>query len=218
MKLPGIGKETGYKLLKMGVETVQTLSEIPVNMMQNLLGKTGIELHKKANGIDDSPVVPYREQKSISTEETFSSDTIDMKFIHKELVRMTEKIAFELRSQNRLTGCITVKIRYSDFQTETRQSTLSYTSADHVLIKKVKELFTQLYQKRQLIRLIGIRFTDLIPGTYQINLFDDTAELISLYQAIDSVKRQFGEQFLIRAAGAETQKPLTPELLKAFRM
>lgn len=219
MKIPGIGKETGYKLLKMGVETVKTLSDIPVEMMHNLLGKQGVELHRRANGIDESPVIPYREQKSISTEETFPTDTIDMGFIHKELVRMTEKIAFELRSQNRLTGCVTVKIRYSDFRTETRQASIAYTSADHVLLVKVKELFAQLYQRRQLIRLIGVRFTDLIPGTYQIHLFDDTQELIRLYQAIDSVKKQYGESFLIRAAGCESkQPPLAESLFRAFRI
>jgi DNA polymerase IV len=203
MKIPGIGKETGYKLVKMGVETVRTLSEIPVNMMQNLLGQNGLELHRRANGIDESPVIPYREQKSISTEETFEADTIDMRFIHAELVRMTEKIAFELRSQNKLTGCISVKLRYSDFQTEQKQCSIPYNSSDHVLIQKVKDLFDKLYTKRQLIRLIGVRFTDLVAGTYQVNLFEDTQEFIQLYQAIDSVKKQFGEQALMRAAGAK---------------
>jgi DNA polymerase-4 len=201
MKMPGIGKETGYKLLKMGVETVKILSEIPVIMMHNLLGKNGIELHKRANGIDETPVIPFWEQQSVSTEQTFDSDTIDMVFLHKELVRMTEKIAFELRSKNKLTGCVAVKIRYSDFQTEQKQASIYYTAADHVLLKKVKELFDKLYNRRQLIRLIGVRFTDLIAGTYQINLFDDTQETIRLYQAIDSVKKQYGESYLIRAGG-----------------
>jgi DNA polymerase IV len=219
MKIPGIGKETGYKLLKMGVETVKTLSEIPVNMMHNLLGKNGIDLHRKANGIDESPVVPYREQKSISTEETFQTDTIDTRFIYKELVRMTEKISFELRSQNRLAGCITVKIRYSDFQTETKQASIQYTAADDVLLKKVKELFDKVYTRRQLIRLIGVRFTDLIPGIHQIHLFDDTQELIKLYQAIDSVKKQYGENFLIRAAGCQTKhQPIAGKLFKGFKI
>jgi DNA polymerase IV len=221
MKIPGIGKETGYKLLKMGVETVKTLSEIPVNMMQNLLGKNGIELHRRANGVDESPVVPYREQKSISTEETFQTDTIDMKFIYGELIRMTEKIAFELRSQNKLAGCVSVKIRYSDFQTEQKQTTIAYTGSDHVMIQKVKELFNKLYTKRQLIRLIGVRFTDLIPGTHQINLFDDTQELISLYHAIDSVKKQYGEKYLVRAAGcteSNNYKPIVGKLFKAFNI
>jgi DNA polymerase-4 len=166
------------------------------------LGKNGTELHRRANGIDESPVVPYREQKSISTEQTFETDTIDTRFLYMQLARMTEKIAFELRSQNRLTGCISLKIRYSDFQTAQKQTSINYTAADHELLKKAKELFDSLYTRRQLIRLIGIRFTDLIPGTYQINLFNDTQEMVNLYQAIDSIKKQYGEKYVVRAIGA----------------
>ena len=180
---------------------MKLLSEIPVEMIQNLLGKNGSDLWRKANGIDETPVVPFHEQKSISTENTFQQDTIDMNFLNSELVRMTEKIAFELRLQGKVTGCITVKLRYSNFETFTTQLTIPYSNADHVLLKTAKELFTKLYERRMLIRMIGIRFTNLIPGNYQINLFDDTQETISLYQAIDSVKKQFGEGLLIRAAG-----------------
>ncbi|MEP7372254.1 MAG: DNA polymerase IV [Chitinophagaceae bacterium] len=202
MKIPGIGKETGYKLLKMGVETVKVLSEIPVELLQNLLGKNGSELWRRANGIDESPVVPYREQKSISTEETFQTDTIDINFLQAQLVRMTESIAFELRSQNKLTGCIALKLRYSDFETHTIQKSIPYTNADHTLFKIAKELFATLYKRRILVRLIGVRFSHLITGTYQINLFEDTQEAIRLYQAIDSIKKQFGEKFVVRASGA----------------
>jgi DNA polymerase-4 len=219
MKIPGIGKETGYKLQKMGVETVRVLSKIPVELLQNLLGKWGTELWRKANGIDETPVVPYHEQKSISTEHTFQQDTIDIKFLNSELVRMTEKIAFELRSQNKLTGCVTVKLRYSNFETYTKQVSLSYTNADHILLKTVKDLFKKLYDKRILIRLIGVRFTDLIPGNYQISLFDDTQELISLYQAIDSVKKKYGENYLIRAAGDKSNyQPVAGKLIKVFKV
>ena len=219
-KLPGIGKERGYKLLKMGVETVKTLSEIPVHMVHNLFGKDGIDLHRKANGIDESPVVPYKEQKSISTERTFQTDTIDPKFLATELTRMTEKIAFELRSQGRLTGCITVKIRYSDFVTETKQECITYTAQDHLLLKKVKELFDKLYARRQLIRLVGVRFTDLIAGVYQPDLYQDRQEFLRLYQAIDSVKKQFGEKYVIRASGvgAKPYEPIAGKLLKAFNL
>ncbi|HUZ61827.1 MAG TPA: DNA polymerase IV [Hanamia sp.] len=206
MKIPGIGKETGYKLLKMGVETVKTLSEIPIRLMNNLLGKNGNELHRRANGIDESPVAPYREQQSISTERTFESDTIDTAFLQRQLVRMTEKIAFELRSQNKLTGCISIKIRYSDFQTEQKQSVINYTASDDELITKAKDLFNALYTRRQLIRLLGVRFSDLIAGTYQINLFTDTQEQIRLYHAIDSVKKQYGEKYIIRAGGYDLNK------------
>jgi DNA polymerase-4 len=201
MKIPGVGKETGYKLLKMGVETVRTLSEIPVEMMENLMGRSGIDLWRKANGIDETPVVPYHEQKSISTENTFQADTIDVHFLHSQLVRMTEAIAFQLRQQNKLTGCVTVKVRYSNFETFTKQATIAYTNADHVLLKTAKALFNSLYDRRLLVRLIGIRFTHLIPGNYQISLFDDTEEMISLYQAIDSVKNRFGEKLLVKASG-----------------
>ena len=201
-KIPGIGKETAYTLVKMGIETVSVLCQIPVEMLQNLLGKNGTELWRKANGIDESPVVPFHEQKSISTENTFQTDTIDVQYLHSELVRMTEHIAFQLRQENKLTGCVTVKLRYSNFETFTKQITIPYTNADHILLKTAKELFTKLYDRRILVRMIGVRFTNLIPGNYQIRLFEDTEESIKLYQAIDSVKKQFGEGLIKRASGA----------------
>lgn len=200
-KIPGIGKETSALLNRMGVETVRTLSEIPAPMLHNLLGKNGIELWRRANGIDESPVVPYREQKSISAENTFQADTIDIQFLQAQLVRMTESIAYELRKQNKLTGCVTVKLRYANFDTVTKQSSIAYTGADHILLETAKNLFSQLYDRRMLVRLLGIRFTHLIPGNYQISLFDDTQEMIRLYQAIDSVKNRFGETKLKRARG-----------------
>jgi DNA polymerase-4 len=200
-KIPGIGKQTAILLLKMGVETVKVLSDIPVEMMQNLLGKNGSELWRRANGIDETPVVPFHEQKSISTENTFGQDTIDLNFLHAQMMRMTERIAFDLRKQNKLTGCVTVKLRYSNFDTFTKQKTIPYTNADHVLFKTAKELFEKLYDRRMLIRMLGIRFTNLIPGNYQINLFQDTQEMIKLYQAFDSVKRRFGEGMVVRGGG-----------------
>ena len=134
---------------------------------------------------------------------------------------MTEKIAFELRDTNKLTGCITVKLRYSDFQTETIQATIPYTAADHVLLAKAKELFNKLYKRRQLVRLIGVRSSHLVPGNYQITLFDDTQETVKLYQAIDSIKHQYGEQFLIRAAGFDDgkrdDKPKVEKRVRQFK-
>lgn len=199
-KIPMIGKQTAELLRQMGVETVRTLSEIPINYLQNLLGKNGIELWRRANAIDDTPVIPFHEQKSISTENTFPNDTIDVGFLSAELARMCEKIGFELRQQNKLTGCLTVKMRYSNFDTITSQCSISYTSADHVLLKIAKNLFARMYDRRLLVRLIGVRFTNLVPGNYQINLFDDTAEMIRLYQSIDHVKNRFGSHLLMRAS------------------
>jgi DNA polymerase IV len=200
-KLPMAGPKTTELLRQMGVVKIKTLSEIPVEMMENLMGKPGIELWRRANGIDESPVVPYSEQKSISTENTFESDTIDIRFLQAKLVQMTEKIAFELRQQNKLTGCVTVKIRYSDFNTVTKQCTIAYTALDHLLLQTVKELFNKLYDRRLLVRLIGVRFTHLVPGNYQISLFDDSDDLIRLYQEIDKLNGRFGRYLIMRASG-----------------
>ena len=200
-KLPMVGAKTSQLFRQMGVRTIRTLSEIPVEMMENLMGKSGVEIWRRANGIDESPVVPYQEQVSISTENTFETDTIDLRFMNAQLVRMTEKIAHELRSQNKLAGCVTVKLRYSNFDTVTKQCTISYTSLDNVLIKKVKELFIKLYDRRLLVRLIGVRFSHLVPGNYQISLFEDTDDLIRLYQEMDKLNGRFGKYMIMRASG-----------------
>jgi DNA polymerase IV len=201
-KLPGIGKETAYKLVRRGVEKIQTLSRIPIEMLEAMLGKTGIELWRKANGLDESLVVPYREQKSISTENTFQADTINIGFLHAQLVRMAESVGFELRKQGQLTGCVTVKLRYSNFDTVVRQKTIDFTGSDETLLLTAQELFDKLYDRRLLVRLLGIRLTRLVPGNYQIKLYEDTQESVRLYQSIDSIKRQFGEKALMRAVGA----------------
>lgn len=202
-KLPMVGKETALQLHRRGVETVKTLSEVPVALLEAWLGKNGISLWNKANGIDNSPVIPYHEQKSISTEHTFPADTIDMHFLHAELVRMTERVAFELRQQDKLAGCITVKIRYADFETVSKQLSITYTCSDHVLLQQVKELFSKLYDRRQLVRLLGVRVSHLVQGNYQISLFDDTQEMIALYQAIDHIKNRFGSQYLIKGTNVK---------------
>ena len=201
LKMPGIGHERGYQLLKMGIETVSTLSEMPLAMLQNFFAKEGNRIWRNANGIDESPVIPFHEQKTISTETVFDNDTIDMHLLNCTLVRMTEQIAFDLRKQNRLTGCIIVKLRYTDGQLYTKQSTIPYTNADHILLDTAKSLFARLYERRLLIRMIGIRFTNLIQGNYQVRLFDDTQEKINMYRAIDGVKKRFGEKLLVRAGG-----------------
>lgn len=200
-KMPMIGEKTGTLLRQLGIRFIKTLSEVPLELLTNMFGKTGMELWRRSNGIDDTPVTPYREQKSIGTENTFENDTIDLKFLHAELVRMTQKIAFELREQNKLTGCITVKMRYANFDTVTRQASIPYSCSDHLLLPVVKELFEKLYDRRMLVRLIGVRFTHLIPGNYQIHLFDDRHEMLHLYKALDSVNHRYGKFLVMRASG-----------------
>jgi len=205
-RMPGIGEKTSNLLHQMGVRTIKTLSEIPMPMMHNLLGKNGIDLSRKANGIDDSPIIPYSEQKSLGTEETFEQDTIDMQFLNSELIRMTEKLTFQLRQHERLTGCVTIKLRYANFDTVSKQMVIPYTASDAVLLSKTKELFKKLYDKRLLVRLLGVRFSHLVQGNQQINLFEDTVESVKLYQAMDYIRQRYGETVLRRAISVYKKK------------
>jgi len=200
-KIPMIGKQT-YRLLRsMGVSTIHTLSMIPPEMITQVMGKNGLIIWKKANGIDPTPVIPYSERKSISTERTFDQDTTDIVRLKEILISMVEKISFELRKKQKLTGCVTVKIRYSNFDTHALQKHLPYTAFDHVLLQTALELFDRLYKRRMLIRLIGVRFSHLVGGLQQLDLFEDTPEMTSLYQAMDNIRLRFGRKVLQRAVG-----------------
>jgi len=198
-KIPMIGNKTYQLLRSMGITTIETLSRIPVEMMEKVMGKNGIVIWKKANGIDPSPVIPYYEAKSVSTERTFDTDTIDMARLRDILTAMVEKIAYELRQSQKLTSCVTVKIRYSNFDTETLQRHIPYTSFDHQLMPVALDLFRLLYKRRMLVRLIGVRFSHLVPGVQQLDMFEDTPEMTSLYLAIDKVRNRFGRHAVKRA-------------------
>ncbi|MEP2770640.1 MAG: DNA polymerase IV [Fulvivirga sp.] len=204
-KIPMIGEKTYQTLSGLGIRKVKTIQEMPVELMQRVFGKNGIKIWKKANGIDKSPVIPYSERKSISTERTFDRDTIDVVKLKAILLAMAENLAFQLRRGQKLTACVTVKVRYSDFNTYTLQSRIPYTSADHILVPKVLELFERLYHRRLLVRLIGVRFSHLVSGGYQINLFEDAVELINLYQAMDKIRDKHGDRAVLRAAGIEAK-------------
>jgi DNA polymerase-4 len=177
-----------------------------MELMHQVLGENGLMIWRKANGIDVSPVEPYDERKSISTESTFDKDTIDVTFLKQMMISMTEKLTYQLRSENKLTSCVTVKIRYSDFNTYTMQSRIAYTALDHTLIEKTKELFDKLFQKRLLVRLIGIRFSHLVQGNYQFNLFDDMREKIMLYDAMDKLRNRYGIDAVQRASAMQIRK------------
>jgi len=200
-KIPMVGNKTYHLLRSMGVERVETLQQMPIELLENLLGKAGASIWKKAQGIDNSPVIPYSERKSISLERTMHNDTIDIRYLEALIISMTEKLAFKLRKTTKLTACITVKIRYSDFNTFTKQHRISYTSSDETLINKAKELFHRLYTRRVRVRLVGVRLSHLVHGSYQINLFEDTEKQIHLNQAMDKINLRYGAQSVQRAIG-----------------
>ncbi len=198
-KIPMVGSKAYYLLRSMGISTISTLRQIPPDMMERVMGKNGIAIWKKANGVDLAPVRQYSERKSISTERTFEKDTIDVVMLKNLLIGMVEKIAFQLRKKNKLTSCITVKIRYSNFDTHTLQKHIPYTAFDHILMDVASELFKKLYSRRMLLRLIGVKFSHLVQGSQQLNMFEDTPEMTDLYQAMDKIRLRFGSKAVRRA-------------------
>jgi DNA polymerase IV len=215
-KIPMIGEKTYYLLRSMGIETIHTLAQVPPETMQKVLGENGIIIWKRAHGIDNTPVKPYSEQKSLGTERTFDQDTTDVTMLEQLIAAMTEKLAFQLRKQEKMTSCVTVKIRYSNFDTFSQQKRIPYTQFDHTLIETVRDLFHKLYQRGMLIRLIGVRFSHLVKGTQQLNLFEDTAEQVNLYLSMDDIRKRFGNMAIRRASGLAARRAL--DELKPTRM
>ena len=204
-KIPGVGNETYKTLHQLGIRYIKTLQDMPRDLMYRTLQKTGVDLWQKAQGIDERPVIPYQERKSISTERTFENDTIDVIKLRELLRAMAENLAYQLRKGDKLCSCITVKIRYSDFNTYSTQARIPYTSADHTIIKYTLELFEKLFQRRQLIRLVGVRLSHLVSGGMQINLFEDTEELVHLYDAMDKIRNKYGDHAVKRASSMDVK-------------
>lgn len=198
-KLPGLGKKTYHKLSFMGVRTVKLLREIPVRLLEREFGKHGLALSRKANAIDESPVVPHSERKSLSKERTFQQDTTDINFLRDVLTDMVTRLAFDLRQAGQLASCITVKVRYTDFKTFTKQRHIAYTANDKHFMRHANELFDRLHERRQMVRLVGVRFSGLVRGHYQVDLFEDTEREVNLMGAMDEIRARFGESAIKRA-------------------
>ncbi len=214
-KIPGVGDKTRQLLHSMGVFTIHTLSVIPPEMLQSTLGKSGIDIWRKANGIDFSPVVRYSEEKSISTERTFETDTIDVQMLERLLIAMVEKIAFKMRKKQKLASVVTVKIRYSNFDTHTLQKQIAYTSFDHVLMSTALDLFRRLYERRMLIRLIGVKLGGLIGGVQQLDLFDNNEKMIKLYLSMDKIRLRYGSDSIHRASGVEKKEKVASRSIQS---
>ena len=204
-KIPMVGLKTYQSLCNLGIRTIKPIQEMPVEMMERIMGKNGVGIWKKANGIDLTPVVQHNERKSISTERTFNQDTTDIVRLKGILSAMAENLAYQLRRGDKLSGCVTVKVRYSDFQTQTIQKKIPYTAADHELIPIVLELFERAFSRRLLVRLIGVRYSSLVSGNYQLGLFGDTVDYPSLYNALDRIRLKYGDRSVIKAIGMEAK-------------
>jgi DNA polymerase IV len=198
-KINGVGKQTEQHLKGFGIYTIEDIAKTPIEHLEKIAGKWGEALWHKAHGIGSAEINTDWEQKSMSHENTFDKDYTDIEFLHKELVRLTEKTCYGLREDEKMTGCVTVKIRYSDFETVSRQETVDYTALDDVLIAKVKDLFNKSWQKGRPVRLLGVRFSQMIPITMQMSLFENNIEKLQLYKAVDDIKERFGMKMVTKA-------------------
>lgn len=198
-KIPLVGKVSAQTLLNLGIYTIGQLQAMPIEALESVLGKNGRVIWERAHGIDNSLVVPYSERKSISTERTYDKDTIDIDKIKSTVIAMGEKLCYQLRMGDKLTGSISIKIRYSDFTTVSKQMSISYTNADHIIIPLLQDLFDKLYSRRILIRLVGVKFTKLVGGAYQMNLFDENKKSLKLYNSLDAIRNRFGSASVMRA-------------------
>ena len=199
-KIPGVGDHTWEVLKAMGIYTINDINLKTKEELEERLGKWGIDLWSKSFGLHYGEVSQYHEAKSISSENTFDENKTDLHFLMAEVVRLSEKIAFELRQDGKTAGCIAVKIRYPDFETTSRQTTVPFTCADDEIIPVAKDLFHKLYKKGKPVRLLGVKLSELTNEAIQTNLFDNTAKKSDLYKAIDDVKNRFGKVKLKRAS------------------
>lgn len=202
-KIPGLGESTSAKLYQYGIEKIGDLQKSNLKFLETIFGRAGKYIWDKANGIDESVIVPHSERISISTEHTFGSNIADQQKIETILVSMTEELAGKLRRENMVASCLAIKVRYANFETHTQQQKIALTAAEHILIPGIKNLLKEAWNQHRPIRLIGVRLSNLCSGGYQINLFEDNEERIKLYQAMDKINFKFGEKTVCRAAGME---------------
>ncbi|MGN6530283.1 MAG: DNA polymerase IV [Ginsengibacter sp.] len=200
-KIPGVGEQANKILTYHGIKLIRDIHETSPEYLEKLLGKWGYELWNKAQGNHTSVITEYREPKSISKENTFHENVLDVEILMAEIVRMVEKVCFELRKEEKVAGCVTIKLRYPDFETTSRQASIHYTSADDEIIPVAKALFHKLYKKGKPVRLLGVRLSNFSDDAVQANLFHDSERKNSLYKSLDEVKKRFGRNSVNRASG-----------------
>jgi DNA polymerase IV len=194
-KLPGVGKQTVKVLKSLGIRTIGDLSRTPSHVLTDRFGVAGETMHRHANGIDDSQVLPPGEAKSISRETTFGEDTHNRSFLEATLWTQSEKVGVDLRKQGREAKCVTLKLRYGDFSTITRSHTLCESlSTDREIFDTGTMLLNKaLMVERQGVRLIGIGVTHLVEPSRQTTLFTPSSrKLEELNKTIDRIRDRYG--------------------------
>ena len=202
----GVGKMTAQVFKRFAISTIGQLRQLSKATLIELFGNSGEHYWRLSHGIDDSPVVPDREAKSISNETTFAEDISDVETLKAWLVTLVEQVGRRLRNHNRTSRTIELKIRFSDFKSLTRSLTLGNpTNITSELLEAGKELLCNRLPTNHLpVRLIGIGVSNLDQTRMmQLQLFDESEreQQRSLDKVADEIARKFGKHALHRAAG-----------------
>ena len=198
-QLPGVGRKTEQVLAGMGITTIGQLAKTPSTLLRQTFGVVGESLYRRANGIDEGRVEIPTPAISFSREITFDQDTLENSFLETVLHRISEQLGAELRQQERQARCITLKIRYADFKTVTRSRTVrKAVNTDQAIYQIGHQLLERaLAERHELVRLLGLRVSNLTRDEQQLSLLDFEAERQArLNRAIDHVHRKYGSDSL----------------------
>ena len=209
-RLPGLGRLKGEQVVAAGLRTLGELRQADEARLWPLFGRHAARLRERAAGVDDRPVIPDRDEKSVSAEETFSEDLADPARMRAELLRLADRASARLRGRQRVAGCVAIKVREHDFRTFSRQRVVVPATHDSRIIAEVaRELFAAWLRRRPgaRIRLLGVGLSELASAT-QLDLFDaaQPVEATRLDATVDAIRHRFGAGALARASSLTPQK------------
>jgi len=208
----GIGPKTSQKLHNKGIHTIGQLAALSIAELEAYFGNNALEMHARALGIDPSPVHSEREVKSVSNEVTFASDTVDGEALKRTLRALADKVGYRLRQAGLAGSVVQIKLRYSNFETLTRQTALPQpTDLDDEIYEAAEKIFEANITPARPVRLIGVGVSKLSPPYRQLSLWDDDQEeKEKLAGAIDQLKEKYGQDIIKRASMLKNSKESSP--------
>ncbi|MEN8242052.1 MAG: DNA polymerase IV [Chloroflexota bacterium] len=205
----GVGPKTAERLAGFNIFTIGELAAMPQAEIAAQFGKSGYDLHRRAQGIDQREIVTHREPKSHSQEVTFGKDITDRTRLHQQIQKQSEKVGKSLEKANQVGSTIKLKLRWSDFTTISRQTTLPLATNDPELINETAlKLFNDNWDGKAPVRLIGVGVAQLQAPNRQLSLWDKTdyKKLAKIESALFEVKQRFGEEIISKGISEEAEK------------
>ena len=206
-ELWGVGPKTAQTLRRMGIHTIGDIAAADERDLARQFGKLGHDLAQRAQGIDNRPIETDRDPKSISRETTFSEDVTDSDTLKRTLRKLADSVGYRLRKKNLSGTTVKIKLRWADFTTLTRQTTLTHPiDQDNDIYRIALDLFTSNYPTGQPVRLIGVGVAGLESGVRQLSLWDQPkqADNRQLQTALDEIRQKFGDSAIQRGTHLST--------------